>query len=94
MCRDLLNPSGPVQKGHIQVRMNQIQFAKQLNEKNLDYLYVNVYKMFLNFHTHMSIKLSSLFKIVVLTIRVDQNSRGIHFGSIGYLLHEKKQKKT
>lgn len=39
----------------------------------------------------MSIKLSSLFKGLVLSIRVDQNSRGVHFGSIGYLLHEEKK---
>lgn len=38
----------------------------------------------------MSIKLS-LSKRVVLSIRVDQHSRGVHFGSIGYLLHEEKK---
>lgn len=46
------------------------------------------------FHTYMSKKLSVVLrflKIKVLTIREDQHSRGIHFGSIGDLLQKKEK---
>lgn len=33
----------------------------------------------------MSEELSGVFKRVIGRVRVDQHSRGIHFGSIGYL---------
>lgn len=40
----------------------------------------------MSFHTHVSKKLSGVLKLKVIRVGVDQHSRGVDFGSIGYLL--------
>lgn len=44
----------------------------------------NIHK-WMSFHTHVSKKLSGVLKVKVLRVGVDQHSRGVDFGSIGYL---------